>query len=99
METLYVVEPMDPVDTAILERWVRGHGGTAADIVELPDPAAGRVSIGPLSSEKTEQHTATVPPTNVGSEACVLVDGYPAIAMFDALSAASRSSTPAAATR
>ncbi len=42
-----------------------------------------RVAIGPLVSEKTEQHTATVLLKNVGSEACVL-DGYPTIALLDA---------------
>ena len=42
-----------------------------------------RVTIGPLVSEKTEQHTATVLLTNTGVAACVL-DGYPTIALFDA---------------
>ena len=48
METFYLVEPMDTADTAILERWVRGHGGTVDDVVELPDPGAADVSAGPL---------------------------------------------------
>jgi glycerol-3-phosphate O-acyltransferase len=48
VETFYLVEPMDTADTAILERWVRGHGGTVDDVVELPDPGAADVSAGPL---------------------------------------------------
>jgi len=48
MKTLYLVETMDSVDRAILERWVRGHGGTAADIAELPDPVGADVAAGSL---------------------------------------------------
>ncbi len=41
-----------------------------------------RLKIGPLVSEKTEQHTATVTLTNLGSASCTL-DGYPVIALLD----------------
>ncbi len=41
-----------------------------------------RLAIGPLVSEKTEQHTATVTLTNIAPTACRL-DGYPTITLFD----------------
>jgi hypothetical protein len=41
-----------------------------------------RLAIGPLVSEKTEQHTATVTLTNLAPLPCGL-DGYPKIKLFD----------------
>jgi hypothetical protein len=41
-----------------------------------------RLSLGPLVSEKTEQHTATVTLTNLLKSSCDL-DGYPTLRFFD----------------
>jgi hypothetical protein len=65
----------------------------AIAVAALPNASAGRainscrisemrLAIGPLVSEKTEQHTATVTLTNISPTACRL-DGYPTIKLFD----------------
>jgi Protein of unknown function (DUF4232) len=41
-----------------------------------------RLRMGPLVSEKTEQHTASVELTSIASDACTL-DGYPVITLLD----------------
>src|SRR6266487_4349255 len=62
-------------------------------VAALPNASAGtaisscrigemRLAIGPLVSEKTEQHTARVTLTNISPTACGL-DGYPTITLFD----------------
>jgi glycerol-3-phosphate O-acyltransferase len=48
LDSFYLVEGLDPVDAGILERWVRGHGGTADDIVQLPEAGDARASSGSL---------------------------------------------------
>ena len=35
--SLYLVDEVDAIDRAVLERWVRDAGGTSSDLVVVPD--------------------------------------------------------------
>jgi hypothetical protein len=58
-------------------------GGAAPVVLSSCTIGQMRLTVGPPVSEKTEQHTATLMLTNIGSSTCAL-RGYPTVALFDA---------------
>lgn len=77
-----------PIVVALLAGALVGVVTTTSSAAGRLPPAACttsqvRLKLGPLVSEKTEQHTAAFTLRNVGASACSL-DGYPAVTLVDA---------------